>query len=74
MRAAIYSLAALVGVSVIAATTSAAAQVSGRALAGQTHSSAITDVYYYRGTYYPYYHNHHYFRHRYWSGGWWRYY
>jgi hypothetical protein len=74
MRAAIHSLAVLVGISVIASMTSAAAQVSGRALVGQTHSSAITDAYYYRGRYHPYYNNHRYYGHRYWNGGRWRYY
>ena len=74
MGAVIHSLGVLVGVSAIAAMTSAAAQVPGRALAGQTHSSAVVDAYYYKGGYYPYHYNHRYYRHRYWSGGRWRYY
>jgi hypothetical protein len=74
MRAAVYSLGVLVVVSAIAAMTSAAAEVSGHAPAGQTHSSAIVDAYYYHGRHYPYYHNHRYYGHRYWSGGRWRYY
>jgi hypothetical protein len=74
MRAAIHSLGVLVGVSVIAAMTSATAQVSGNTLAGQPPSSAIVDAYYYHGRHYPYYHNHRYYGHRYWSGGRWRYY
>lgn len=65
----------MVVVSVIAAMSSATAQVSlGRALAGQIHSSAIAEAYYYRGRYYPYYHNRRYYQHRYWNAGRWRYY